>query len=41
MNSLNVAHVMQLIAMAIIGAIAVGAMAALWAGIVSSMMKGH
>ena len=27
--------------LAIIGAIAVGAMAALWAGIVSSMMKGH
>ena len=27
--------------LAIIGAIAVGAMAALWAGIVGSMMKGH
>ena len=27
--------------LAIIGAIAVGAMAALWAGIVSSMTKGH
>jgi hypothetical protein len=27
--------------LAIIGAIAVGAMAALWAGVVSSMMKGH
>ena len=27
--------------LAIIGSIAVGAMAALWAGVVSSMMKGH
>ena len=27
--------------LAIIGAIAVGAMTALWAGVVSSMMKGH